>query len=259
MFLAKYGIIKKLVDRYDYDGAYLRLKEFELDETNVAIIINSCRYAVNFDFKTAKHILKLVDEDIKTTKFYKNLENNLEHLIDGNPDSLFSELIANIEFQIVNEEYIDFLGRVYRFKEAIYKYIFVLNNTDKKRFSLTDKQMEKREILKNLRKIYKIYNSNLTYGISTYIDRRLSEKPKYVEIDNILNSEKMNQLIDLRNESIVGHGFKGASGDDIKRAYGNPYSVIDDFKDCLRKLDVKVTIDKYIGINEFILELLKEM
>ncbi len=257
--MAKYKVIKKFIDRYDYDGAFSRLKEFGLEETNAAKIINSCRYAVNFDFKTAKYILNLVDDEIKDSRFYKELNTNLQNLIDGEPDSLFSELIANIEFQITNEEYIDFLGRVYRFKEAIYKYLFVLNNTDKKRFSLTDKQMEKREILKNLRKTYKIYNSNLTYGISTYIDRKLSEKPKYVEVDKILNSEKMNELIDLRNESIVGHGFKGASGDDIKRAYGNPYSVIDDFKDCLRKLGVKVTVNKYISINKLILELLKEM
>lgn len=55
----------------------------------------------------------------------KYLKKNLEKLIDGEPLTLFSELMENLEFQIVNEEYIDFLGRVYRFKEAILKYMFV--------------------------------------------------------------------------------------------------------------------------------------
>ncbi len=61
--------IKKLIDRYDYGGALDILKEMELQETDPAILINSCRYAVNFDFKTARYLLgtmsKQDDKDVK--------------------------------------------------------------------------------------------------------------------------------------------------------------------------------------------------
>lgn len=251
--------IKKLIDRYDYGGALDLLREANLEDTDIAIIANSCRYAINFDFKTARKLLGGISIEEKKNKNIVFMMKNLDQLIDGNPDCMFSELIENIKFQIVNEEFIDFLGRVYRFKEAILKYIFVKNHIGKNRFSLNSFSMEKREILKKLRKKYKIYNSNLMYGITTYINKYLKHEYKYTEIEKVLNAEKMRSLLELRNDSIVGHGFKGVSIDDIYRFYGNPYNVLDDFTFCLKKLDVKLNRYKYSSINEYIFKLLDEI
>lgn len=257
--MEKCRTIKQLISRYDYGGALDLLKEDDLGQSDVAFIINSCRYAVNFDFKTAKFIMTSLPDERKKVKVIHDMIKNLDALIDGQPDAIFGELMENIKFQIVNEEYIDFLGRVYRFKEAILKYLFVKNHIDKKRFSLLASQMEKREILKKLRKKYRIYNSNLMYGISTYIHRYLKNEYKYSEIESILNSERMKALIELRNDSIVGHGFQGVSIDDIYRHYGNPYNVLDDFDKCLKKLDIKLNRYKYSVINEYIETLLDEL
>jgi hypothetical protein len=254
-----YKTIRKLVDRYDYGGALDLLKDNDLSETDVAKVINSCRYAINFDFKTAKYLLNNLSEEKCKDKAIKDMKKNLDHLIDGHPDAMFSELMENIKFQIVNEEFIDFLGRVYRFKEAVLKYIFVKNHINRSRFSLITLHMEKREILKKLRKKYRIYNSNLMYGITTYIHRYLKNEYKYAEVEKILNSDHMKALIELRNDSIVGHGFKGVSIDDIYRYYGNPYNVLDDFDRCLKKLDVKLERYKYSNINEYIYSLLDEL
>ncbi len=97
----------------------------------------------------------------------------MSDLYDGDPNAMFSELLENIKFKIVNEEFIDFLSRVYRCKEAIFKYIFVKKHRNLKRFSLLIDIMQKRNILKILRKKYKIFNSNIVYGITTYINRNL--------------------------------------------------------------------------------------
>jgi hypothetical protein len=257
--LDTYKTIRQLINRYDYGGALDLLKDFELENTDAALIVNSCRYGVNFDFKTAKFLLSNVSEERKNDAEIQMIAKNLDSLIDGNPDAMFSELMENIKFQIVNEEYIDFLGRVYRFKEAILKYLFVKNHIGKNRFSLLTIHMEKREILKKLRKKYRIYNSNLMYGITTYIHRYLKNEYKYSEVEKILNSDHMKSLIELRNDSIVGHGFKGVSVDDIYRYYGNPYNVLDDFDKCLKKLDVKLFRYKYSVINEYIEILLDEL
>lgn len=254
-----YKTIRQLINRYDYGGALDLLKDFELENTDAALIVNSCRYAVNFDFKTAKFLLSNVSDERKNDAEIQMIAKNLESLIDGNPDAMFSELMENIKFQIVNEEYIDFLGRVYRFKEAMLKYLFVKNHIGKNRFSLLTIHMEKREILKKLRKKYRIYNSNLMYGITTYIHRYLKNEYKYSEIEKILNSDHMKSLIELRNDSIVGHGFKGVSVDDIYRYYGNPYNVLDDFDKCLKKLDIKLFRYKYSVINEYIELLLDDL
>jgi len=257
--LSEYKTIRQLINRYDYGGALDLLKDLDLGETDVAAIVNSCRYAINFDFKTAKHILTDLPDERKKNNEVKVIIKNLDSLIDGNPDAMFSELMENIKFQIVNEEYIDFLGRVYRFKEAILKYIFVKNHINRSRFSLISIHMEKREILKKLRKKYRIYNSNLMYGITTYIHRYVKNDFKINEVEKKLNSDKMGSLIELRNDSIVGHGFKGVSIDDIYRFYGNPYNVLDDFDDCLKKLDIKLFRYKYSVINEYIEVLLDQL
>jgi len=118
--IKSYDIIVKLIDRYDYGGALDILYEKGLEDSDAAIIIKSCKYAVNFDFETAYKILMLLSDEKRNAQTMLKLIKNLKELIDGDPNAIFSELMENIKFQIVNEEYIDFLGRVYRFKEAIF-------------------------------------------------------------------------------------------------------------------------------------------
>ncbi len=97
------------------------------------------------------------------------------------------------------------------------------------------------------------------YGITTYIHRYCKSEFKTNEVEKILNSEKMRNLLELRNDSIVGHGFRGVSIDDIYRYYGNPYNVLDDFDLCLKKLDIKLERYKYSLINDHIYQLLDEL
>ncbi len=253
------NLILESIRKYHYGAALAELKKDGYEDEDVYIIIKSCKYAVNFDFKTSKELLSKVSEKTKQEKEYKKMYKSLELLLDGDPAEVFQELIENIKFQISNQEYIDFLGRVYRFKEAIFKYVFVRNTIGKRKFSLFTTSMEKREVLKKLRKEFKVYNSNLVYGISSYIDRNLKNDYKAKEVKEILNSERMNALIELRNESIVGHGFKSVSIDDIRDYYIDPYEVLDDFKKCLDILDLKIVKYKYSLINDYIKKLLEEI
>jgi len=47
-------VVKKLIERYDYGGALEVLKEMSLASSDAAIIVDACRYAVNFDFSDCK-------------------------------------------------------------------------------------------------------------------------------------------------------------------------------------------------------------
>ncbi|HSN66710.1 MAG TPA: hypothetical protein VLS94_08720 [Fusibacter sp.] len=49
-------VIQKLIERYDYGGALEVLKEKGMEKTDTGVLINSCRYAKNFDFTTAESI-----------------------------------------------------------------------------------------------------------------------------------------------------------------------------------------------------------
>ncbi len=249
-------VIQKLIERYDYGGALEVLKEKGMEKTDTGVLINSCRYAKNFDFSTArKHLRHLSQEGIKH-KTCKGLASNLDALINGDPDALMSELLENLKFQIVNEEYIDFLGRVNRFKEAIYKYMFIKSQLPDRNFTFQMRFLQKKEILKILRNHYKIFNNNLIFALNSYF-KKYDQRSEAVEpIIKLMNSEKMNQLIELRNDSLIGHGFKGISEEEIQRVYGNPYNVLDDFRACLDTLGIDIQRYKYSLINETILEFL---
>jgi len=253
------NVLERLISRYDYGGVYEVLEEFDLTETDLAVLANSARYAVNFDFKTSSRILYDISDALEEDYLVKDLKNNLQHLIDGEPDELFSELLDSIRFQLKNEEYIDFLGRVYRFREAIFKYIFVRKAINRKSFSLHNRAMEKRNILRILRKKYHIQNGNLVYAIVDYIKKTCKEDYKINEVSKILTNEKLKNLVELRNSSIVGHGFIGVSIDDIYSVYGNPESVIDDFLECLDKLGFVTINDKYKKLNHLMSKLLEEI
>jgi hypothetical protein len=250
-------VVQKLIERYDYCGALEILKEMGHDHSDAAVLMDSCRYAVNFDFATAKKLLTQLSEETRHKDMSQLLKRNVDALTEGYPDALFSELLENLKFQIVNEEFIDFLGRVYRFKEAIYKYMFIKNHLKNRKFSFHIRFMQKKEILKILRNHYKIFNSNLIFGINAYFKKYAKHDPKIEQVIKLLNSEKMNQLIELRHESLIGHGFRGVSYEEIQRVYGNPYTILDDFRECLYLLDIDILRYKYAMVNDFILETMR--
>ncbi|MDK9709952.1 hypothetical protein [Acidaminobacter sp.] len=248
--------ICKLIDRFDYGGALDILEEIGLRDTDPAILLDSCRSAVNFDFKTALVKLERLGGDFAKDKSVLRLKKNLQQLISGTPEAVFSELLENTRFQLVNEEYIDFLGRAYRFKEAIFKYIFVERHLQQRNFSMHIEAMQKRSIMKILRKRYKIYNANVVFAITTYINRHL-EDTRYDEIARILNSKRMTDMIELRNDSIVGHGFSGISRSELIKVYGDPYTALKEFRKCLELLGMEINGSKYEEVNELIVGQLK--
>jgi hypothetical protein len=251
-------VVKKLIERYDYGGALEVLKEKNLYDTNAAVIVDACRYAVNFDFETARKKLNNLTPDLMKDKDLNAIKKNFEALNEGQPDALMSELLENLKFQLVNEEYIDFLGRIYRFKEAIYKYMFIKTHMQDRPFTFQMRFLQKKEILKILRNHYKIFNSNLIYALNSYFKKHAKQNDRIDRIIEIMNTEKMNQLIELRHESLIGHGFKGVSLEEIQKVYGNPYNVLDDFRECLEALKVDVYSYKYTDINKLILKFLAE-
>ena len=77
------NVLERLISRYDYGGVYEALEEYELKDTDLAILANSTRYAVNFDFKTSSRILYDLSDELEENYLVKDLKNNLQDLIDG--------------------------------------------------------------------------------------------------------------------------------------------------------------------------------
>ncbi|WZL71820.1 hypothetical protein QBE52_11940 [Clostridiaceae bacterium 35-E11] len=252
-------MLKEFMERYDYAGAVAHAKKMEIKDEKIISLLNSCKHAMNFDFRSALNELWTVNENTENNKKIEEIKTNLQNLIDGQPDAIFSELIENTSIQLTNHQYIDFLSRVYRLKEAIMKYIFVKSHINKNKFSFMSEIVSKRMILKVLRKKYKIYNPNLSFAIASYVVKYLNKDKRYSEVLAILDSNKMNEIIELRHECIAGHGFKGVNRESLTRIYGNPDYIIDDFLDALGRIGVRVHGNKYKKINGYIWNTLENM
>ncbi|MGL5313550.1 MAG: hypothetical protein ACRC92_09905 [Peptostreptococcaceae bacterium] len=249
--------ISKFLDRYDYDSVLDILEEAGILDGDLYFLIESSQYAQNFNFKEALKCLEKMSESMLSRREIQKLKTNLKNLELGEPEEILSELVENMKIQVVNQEYIDFLGRLYRLKEALFKYIFVSTKESKTyRVNMYGYMLSKKNILYTLKKKYNIYNGNLIHGVTQYINRHVKKTKRMEKVVEILNSERLESLIKMRNESPVGHGFKGASKEEIEEIYGNPMEVIQDLVKACELLDLGITVNKYDNINEMAIQMI---
>lgn len=249
--------ISKFLYRYDYDAVLDILEEAGIMDGDLYFLVKSCQYALNFDFSKARNSLNKMSDTTISRREIQKLITNLRNLEIGEPEDVLSELVENMKVQVINEEYIDFLGRLYRLKEALFKYIFVSTKEGKTyKVSMHGYMLSKKNILYTLKKKYNIYNGNLIHGVTQYINKHLKKTKRMERIVEILNNDRLENLIKLRNESPVGHGFKGVSKEEIERIYGNPMEVIQDLVKACELLDLGITVNKYDNINEMVVQMI---
>ncbi len=249
--------ISKFLKKYDYDAVLDILEEAGIINGDLYFLIESCQYSVNFEFKKAIQSIEKMSNQMLSRIEIKKLINNLHNLEYGEPEDILSELIENIKIQIINEEYIDFLGRLYRLKEALFKYIFVSTKECKNyKISMHSYMLSKKSILYTLKKRYNIYSGSLIKGVTQYINRYVKKTKRMEKVVEILNNERLESLIRLRNESIVGHGFRGISKEEIEKIYGNPMEVMRDLIKACELLDLGVSLNKYDDINEIAIHMI---
>lgn len=189
----------------------------------------------------------------KKRRLIQRLQSHFKKLIIGEAEHLFFELLFSSYIQMQNEEYIDFIGRVYRYKEAMLKYLFILKH-GKKKISLHSNSMGKKHQLKILRKKYKIYTYNFSAALSQFFKKYHSKDRTVMKILGVLNSRQMLELMSLRNSSIIGHGFLGASRLDLVGVYGEPLKIIEDLKKCISMLELELDYTWYDTINEMLIK-----
>ena len=130
--------IKDLIGNYNYTGA-LSFKEY-LDHPKKDEIIGALEYSnyrLNFDFKCANKIAKknsiIGGLNERLEKINDEKSNTIEKL-----EYLILELLDNMEIELKNGNYANFLARVYRLEEAMGQY-FVLKWFEKTRTKISYK------------------------------------------------------------------------------------------------------------------------
>lgn len=250
----KEDVISTLINRFDYSGAYV-LSCDRAQDTAFLHLLDIGRSMVNFDFVTAQEILT-ENGELFPLYFNAYLEENLLDLIYGEPNAIFSEHLYNMYFQLKQEEYIDLLGRMYRFNEAFLKYLFIKEHQEV--LSVYDSMFDEWGVKRVLKKRYRIHNGNIIFAVVEYINKH-TDKQALKSCANFITSPKMKALVNLRNASIVGHGFEAVSYNDILKAYGEPQKLLEDIEEIMQKGGLVIEGEKYRKFNSFLLKELKNV
>lgn len=208
-------------------------------------------HSMNFDFEKAEVIFERIKGKVDH-KLEEVLRLNFKDLKRGDVSAVFSELLWSMKVQKERGEYIDFLGRVYRFNEAFFKFIYV-HYEMKGDVDLFDPIFEEKGILQDMKRKHKIYNGNVIFAVEEYVKKKHRGNKQLMNVVKELTSNDMKDLIEMRHESVVGHGFKPVSEAMISEVSGSPENVISHITEALSVMGVRIYNSKYTRLNDVII------
>ena len=175
----------------------------------------------------------------------------MKKLVNKNNIIMITATTLIIAISIISLAFGSKILNIIELKEALFKYIFVSTKESKNyKVSMHGYMVSKKNILYTLKKKYNIYSGNLIKGVTQYINRHVKKTKRMEKVVEILNNDRLESLIRLRNESPVGHGFKGISKEEIENIYGSPMEVMRDLVKACELLDLGISSNKYDDINE---------
>ena len=259
--------IMAYLKQYDY-AAVIPLLE-GLGMHDCACLVEVALARLNFNFDQA---IKLLDGIInrqygEIRDFALSVKADLERLSMGELNFLILELLHNARIKFIRGEYIDFLGRVHRFCEAILRYL-VENKTILGVY--TDIDGDGRNFEKYNESISQIHGLAEFLKSKKYDAEPLNYKqpniPTLLAILEFVKQEQhpydlsflydqislLDNLSSLRNKSPLGHGFDGVSLEKIKeKVVGFCFEYL---VEIVKRLGVVDVVDPFEKVNEFVLK-----
>jgi hypothetical protein len=239
------------LERLDFATAHAMAAHIKKEE--LVQLIAYAHYREAFDFERAQQALQQALEVASGTlrMFLTELRREMADLVAREDMAvLLRELVANAEITFTNGRYADFLGRVFRFQEAALRYIVetklelptdmskqkaevnkarfqqgIADNPGLKAF-LDKRTINKKPLCYDIPTI-PVMQALLDYGIqggtradgTPYMSK--AEQGRYTGVKRLL--DRFSNLAQLRNQSIIAHGFQGVSRERLGEAYqGDP-------------------------------------
>lgn len=288
------------LERLDFANALPRLQRLEVDPGLVGLVAYAAqRFA--FDFRSAQATLlqALEDGDRSTRKFIaERLRHDLDSLLADTGDherllGLLKELYWNALITYRHRRYADFLGRVYRFQEAVLRYlverIFGLPTDLKPAVRETNQArwnegiaankgllafLESREVEGKPLDWQTIgrptYKALLSYATDEDLGQDAEgnsllppgERQRYMALLDRVNA--FDGLVELRHRTIIGHDFEGVSEELILAHYkGSPKpggmrrTPLEGLEQIMGMLGVDVRESPYRAVAEFVIQRLR--
>lgn len=231
----------------------------------------------NFDFESSIKLLMEIkdympsDRKLEIEVFVKKMQLLTREEIEELSPEYFEryiiqleELYENMKVKWENGEYVDFLGRLFRFQESALRIVFELfykTSTDKKENEGFTEFENKLKSIMNTKEFIDFMakdkikmkadepntlnlNTVLSFLCYTKKDKNLAELKKFLDT--------IQKLSELRNYSIIAHGYRGVSKKTIEDNYKSNEKTVkpDIIHECVRVKDIlKAIVDHYDGNN----------
>jgi hypothetical protein len=288
------------LERLDFANALPRLERLGTDPGLIRLVDYAARRFA-FDFRSAQATLlqALEDGDWHTRQFItKHLRHDLDPLLVDSQDGerligLLKELYWNAVITYRHRQYADFLGRVYRFQEAVLRYlvetIFDLPTDLKPAVREANQARWNEGIAANKRLLAFLesrevegkpldwqtigrptYKALLSYATSAELGLDAESKPllspeqrlQYAALLDRVNA--FDRLVELRHRTIIGHDFEGVSEELLLARYKSPpqsnrsqRTPVEGLAEIMGMLRVNVKDNPYQAIAEVVIQRLR--
>lgn len=218
-------------------------EEYGILDANEIKMLQAKNHRLLFDFESAWMLFNEIKDKLpEHREEIYNAINDLEKLKNKDMYALIRELYVNMLVKWEQRAYVDFLGRLFRFEEAILRFVFERETdvtTEKRKGGYADfvhyvkmhntllQFLEKEGIdLNRIEPNRRVLRKILEFWVKK--ERKTKLGPIFEFVKKI-NEPDGTSLTDLRNKSILAHGFEGISKDYINELYGSD-KLIDDLK-----------------------------
>lgn len=288
------------LERLDFANALPYLEQLGA-RTGLCGLVRYAAQRLAFDFPSAQATLMeaLRNGDTETRGF---INRHLRHALDAlvvegqGPErlaALLAELYWNAAITYRHHRYADFLGRVYRFQEAVLRYLVetvfglltdlapTVREANQRRWSggiranptlvafletreAEGKPLDWEVIARPAYKALLSYATNEAEGLDAEGKPLLppGERKRYTALLNRVNG--LDRLVELRHRTIIGHDFKGVSEALTLEHYkgrsrpdGTRRTPVEGLAEIMGMLKVNVRQNPYEAIASFVVERLK--
>lgn len=251
-----------------------------------ACVAQYCSYRYHFDFDAAaerlEHAKATCGGDERGRALCERLRQDMLGLRDGKPDWLLRELYHNGHLAYDRGEYAAFLGIVFRFQEAVLRYLVErlytgistdVHDDETRKKLLT--QLEEHPRLLDYLKMQRVNNGPLRYdkpdrpALSAMLRCSwevpgASDNSELVERCRAVSGllQRFDCLSSRRNKSIIAHGFEGVSSDKILDDYeraGHRGEPLSDMAEMLQIIDIKVGESPFSSVARLLVRELEKL
>lgn len=248
--------------QYDFVAALRNVETLQLANTGLIALLRYACYREAFDFVRARVALAdgLLQASGELRTFLATLQPDLLRLAErADTAMLLQEVYASAHMSFINGRYADFLGRVFRFQEAALRHLVESRLSLPTDMSPAVKDVNLAGFLQGIAESPALQahldaaridgrplrysdgpNRPVMISIIEFITKgggrsdgtpylTTADQGRFVGLKKAM--DKMSSLAELRNQSIIAHGYAGVSREELDRVYtGDAAGIIADME-----------------------------